>query len=420
MFGDNELFIKLCDSVKSYGISVILDGVFSHTGSDSRYFNKNGRYPDRGAWQSTESPYYKWYRFIRHPDNYECWWNVRTLPEVNENEPSYADYMVDSEDSIVKRWLRMGAGGWRIDVADELPDSFIKKIRTAAKKTAPDAVLIGEVWEDASNKASYGEQKEYVFGEEFDSIMNYPLRNAIVQFVSCKLTAEAFNEIVMSLKENYPKEVFLSTMNMLSTHDIARILTVLGDAPEDQSAEHKAEFRLDDENYGRALRRLRQAVLLQMTLPGVPCIYYGDEAGMQSFSDPFNRAPFPWENIDQEIYGWYKWAIDLRKSKEQFISGEFETIYVYRQSCSFARISGGKLMNVTVNTSLTETAFIRLDLTRFEPVRFREIRVEKDNITNSEAPSDKEIPPDGIIIFDLPPSGWRILEIDVKEVRPQD
>ena len=403
MFGDNALFQALCASAKQYGISVLLDGVFNHTGSDSKYFNKENKYETLGAYQSKDSKYYKWYQFKKYPDDYLCWWGVKTLPVTDENEPTFVDYILTSEAAIIKKWLLLGSSGWRIDVADELPDAFIKLMRSQVKSVNEQAVLIGEVWEDASNKTSYNQQKEYLFGEEFDSIMNYPLRNAIINYICGKTDAAMFNSELMSLAENYPEEAFYSMMNMLSTHDVVRILTILGDAPEytSLSQDAKADFSLDVEKLNLAKCRLKLAILLQMALPGVPCIYYGDEAGMQGYGDPFNRGTYPWGNEDVEILNWYKWAINLRKTTDQLISGRLETIYMFKGTYCFVRYDEYKLIAVVINSSAVDATFVRLDLARFKPGNSRDI-VTFEEIHNS----------DGIIIFDLPPLGWRVIETE--------
>ncbi|MBQ4160663.1 MAG: hypothetical protein IJD83_07010, partial [Clostridia bacterium] len=206
MFGTEEDFSTLCSAAAQKGIRIVLDGVFNHTGSDSKYFNKNGKYDTLGAYQSTDSPYFDWYDFETHPDKYTCWWGIKTLPHVNELSPSYVDYILTGKDAIIKKWLRKGASGWRLDVVDELPGAFVKILRKAVKEENPDAVIIGEVWEDASNKVSYGEQREYLGGFELDSAMNYPLRDALIAFVTGKIGGEEFNARMNTLKENYPSE----------------------------------------------------------------------------------------------------------------------------------------------------------------------------------------------------------------------
>ena len=162
MLGTEADFRALCAQARQRGMRVILDGVFNHTGSQSMYFNADGYYPTLGAAQSQDSPWYSWYRFHHWPDSYDSWWGIRTLPAVEESSPSYVDFIIDAKDSIIRRWLRAGASGWRLDVADELPDWFLEKIRAAMEETAPDSVLIGEVWEDGSNKIAYSQRRRYL------------------------------------------------------------------------------------------------------------------------------------------------------------------------------------------------------------------------------------------------------------------
>jgi len=408
MFGSNEMFQDLCSNALKYGIRIILDGVFSHTGSDSRYFNKNGSYPSIGAYQSKDSPYYNWYSFIDFPDDYECWWGFKTLPQTKETESSFMYYILTSPNSIVKKWLALGASGWRLDVADELPFEFIKTMRREVKAFKPDSVIIGEVWEDASNKISYGQQREFVLGEELDSVTNYPLRNAIIDFACGNIDAYNFGMRIMSLYENYPKEVFYSLMNFLSSHDVERIITIIGDAPPQHllSPEERAEFLLNEFELRLAKRRLKNAVLLQMTLPGVPCIYYGDEAGMQGYGDPFNRKPYPWSKEDKEVFFIYKKMIALRKNNPLFINGNFEIIYMYQSCFAFTRYNNEKMIVVSVNMNKEQETFTRLDLARFDPVSSYDMETKTD------------IPiTDGIIIFTLPPLSFRIIEVKIKRLQ---
>ena len=177
---------------KPWGIKIILDGVFSHTGSDSRYFNMYNNYKEIGAYQSLQSPYYRWYRFSDYPNLYDCWWGFGNMPNVDELNPSYLEYIISGKNSIVKRWIRAGASGWRLDVADELPDEFIKLLKQSIREEKSDTVLIGEVWEDASNKMSYSKKREYLFGYELDSITNYPLRQLIIEYSKKQISSEYF------------------------------------------------------------------------------------------------------------------------------------------------------------------------------------------------------------------------------------
>lgn len=329
VLGGEEDFKELCEKAEEKGIRIILDGVFSHTGSDSIYFNKYKTYGEgTGACQSYDSPYGRWYEW-NGEGGYNSWWGCSNLPNVREMEPTYIDYILTGSDAIIKKWLKLGASGWRLDVADELPDEFIKILRREAKSAKPDAVIIGEVWEDASNKVSYGEQREYLLGNELDSVMNYPFKDGTIGFLTGGISAEDFADKMLSIMENYPKEVLYSNMNLLGTHDTRRVKTVLGGQyiSDVMSNEQKQSFRLDAANETLAIKRLRLAVFMQMTFVGVPCIYYGDEIGMQGLSDPFNRMPYTWRCVDTELLKYYKKSAMLRNNNDCLKTGEFEIVY---------------------------------------------------------------------------------------------
>lgn len=347
MLGDNQVFARLCTKAKEVGISIILDGVFSHTGSDSIYFNKDGNYPEIGAYQSKQSPYYPWYRFTEYPDNYEGWWGIDTLPNVEENEPSYSDFIIEGQDSVIKHWLKLGAKGWRLDVADELPDSFIKKIYKTMKDFDKDSILIGEVWEDASNKESYGKVREYLQGDEMDSVMNYPFRKITLEFMLGITDAHAVHRAFMSLAENYPSHNFYAMMNLIGSHDVPRILTLLGEAPphENLTIAQQAKYRLPEQKQQMAIARLKMMVLWQMTFPGVPSVYYGDEAGLQGYKDPFNRATYPWGHENDELLTWHKLVIALRNKYDVFKTGKWISLSVHEQVYGYVRtITNGQDM----------------------------------------------------------------------------
>jgi len=308
MFGGQEQFDALIEDAKACGVEVILDGVFSHTGADSLYFNNRGRYPKLGAYQSKDSVYYPWYRFIDHPNAYECWWGVHDLPNVEENNPDYTEFICGIPDGVIHTWLAKGIKGWRLDVADELPYEFIKRIRTTMQETDPDAVLIGEVWEDASNKVAYGQQRQYFCGDGLHSVMNYPLRISLLDFVLGRTDAHMLVANLMLIYENYPKENFYGNMNLLGSHDRVRLLTLLGEAPPEDtlSDSERRYYRLPDEARAFAMQRMFMLVLWQMASPGIPSIYYGDEAGLEGYSDPYNRAPFPWGREDKKMLKLYR------------------------------------------------------------------------------------------------------------------
>ena len=303
LLGTREDFKALCTAARACGISILLDGVFSHTGSDSRYFNKEGRYPTLGAYQSPDSPYYSWYHFMDYPDQYDCWWGFKTLPCVKELDPGFQDYILGSSQGVVRQYLRDGARGWRLDVADELPSAFLDHLRQAVKDEDPQSAVLGEVWEDATNKQSYGEQRRYFGGSQLDSVMNYPLREALLGFLTGALTAGSCMRHILSLQENYPVPAFYALMNLTGSHDVPRALTMLCGAPQADTLTREQQAAVSYE--GEALQRGKQKLLLLASalyaLPGAPCIYYGDEAGMQGMRDPFNRAAYPWGREDSAL-----------------------------------------------------------------------------------------------------------------------
>lgn len=331
MFGSNEEFASLCAEAKANGISVLLDGVFSHTGSESLYFNREGTYNQLGAYQSRESAYYPWYRFIDYPDRYDCWWGVDALPNVNEMEPSYRQFIISDTNSVLHHWLRQGAKGWRLDVVDELPDEFVKEFYRTLKAADPEAILLGEVWEDASHKESYGKLREYFWGKELDSVMNYPFRQAVLDFLLHRSSSTSVHQTLMSLYENYPRQHFYSTMNLIGSHDVPRALTLLGEAvPEEHLAgvDARAKARLSLAQRTLGIARLKLAVLWQMTFPGIPSVYYGDEAGVEGYRDPLNRRTYPWGQADGSLVAWHRQLITLRKRYPVLRTGDWLSLPV--------------------------------------------------------------------------------------------
>lgn len=321
LLGTQDDLTRLCGEAEALGIRVLLDGVFSHTGEDSLYFNRYGSYDSVGAYQSKASPYYSWYTFRRFPDDYACWWNIPTLPELNKRDPTYLAFMM-GEEGVARHWLRCGTSGWRLDVADELPVSFLRLLRKAVKQENKDAVLLGEVWEDASHKVAYGEMRSYCLGDTVDSVMNYPLREAVIRFLTGVSSAEQLMRLIRSQQENYPAPFFYSLMNLMGSHDRARILNVLCDH-EFTSVAHKdrGRMRLPPEARALAVSRFKKMLSLYMALPGMPALFYGDEAGVEGAADPFCRAPFPWGNIDPALYDAVRSAFRLRKSRPVLQTG---------------------------------------------------------------------------------------------------
>ena len=350
MLGTKEDFTALCDAAHSRGIRVILDGVYSHTGSDSLYFDKNGTFGGKGAYCDPESPYRSWYTFRHYPDTYTSWWGFDTLPTVNKMDPAFLEYIITGEDSVVAHWLKLGADGFRLDVADELPNEFIKLLKDRIREIRPDALLIGEVWEDASKKEAYGVRRRYFVDGVLDSCMNYPFRTAILNFMKERDDGRALKETVMTIAENYPPQVLLCNMNMLGTHDTPRILTALVD-DFDGSREEAAKRRLSRGQRERAQVRLLMAAFLQYTLPGAASLYYADEAGMEGYKDPFNRRPYPWHREDPELLEHHQQLGQLRKYAEALRLGDIRFFRADEQQLGFTRSTENQTLRIYVNRS---------------------------------------------------------------------
>ena len=325
LLGDERSFRALCVDAAEHGISVILDGVFNHVGADSRYLNRFGTYAEPGAWQGDASPYRDWFTF-NDDGTYAGWWGDQNLPSIRSDCDAFHE-LVCGRSGVIRHWLRQGARGWRLDVADELTDEFIAQIKRALLAEKPDGVLIGEVWEDASHKMAYGKLRQYFQGAELDATMNYPVRTALLAFIRRDIGAGELAARLEELRENYPRDNFYSALNLLGSHDRERLFTVLGGAPDPDSLseEERATYRLTEDQAGLAKARLWVAALLQMTLPGVPCVYYGDERGVEGFRDPYNRASFPWDDGRADCTAIYRNAIAIRKTlSDVLVDGEFE------------------------------------------------------------------------------------------------
>lgn len=305
ILGSNEDFDILCRVAEKCGIRILCDGVFSHTGADSVYFNRDGHYPQPGACQQTASPWDSWYRFEHFPDQYRSWWGFRELPEVEEHDPAWQDFVVTGKDSVVRQWLRRGAAGWRLDVADELPDDVLCLIRKAAKAEKRDALILGEVWEDAVLKESYGTRRTYALGGALDTVMNYPFRTEVLAYLRGTSPAGTLANFLMGQRMHYPTPMYFSLMNLLGSHDVERLQTALATDGSLKNHSREEQLQIEQELTEEQLQRARSLSMLgfaiQFSIPGVPSIYYGDEQGMRGTNDPFNRRPFR-EHGDEELF----------------------------------------------------------------------------------------------------------------------
>ena len=364
LLGNEQDFVDLCKAAKEKGISIILDGVFSHTGADSIYFNKVGRYGEHtGAYRDAESPFREWYSFSSYPDTYESWWGITTLPNVNENNPAYTNYIC-GDGGILQKWIDLGAAGWRLDVADELPDQFIDNLNRAVKAKGEDKVIYGEVWEDATNKESYGVRRRYLVGGQLDSVMNYPFKEAILNYVK-NGDPRTLIDGVMTIVEHYPKPSTDILMNFLSTHDTERALTRLaGDDVGWNGREWQSEHSLSDEQFVFGISLLHCAMVLQFFLPGIPSIYYADEAGQEGYKDPFNRRTYPWGNEDERLIEFTRELGAIRRKLKVFAKGDIKFIDVTKDYAVFSRTDEeiGEQAVIILNRSRKTRSFKVSDL----------------------------------------------------------
>lgn len=350
LFGDEELFKTLIEKCKSLGMEVMFDGVFNHTGSDSIYFNKNGNYNSLGAYQSKNSPYYDWYYFTDYPEVYHSWWGCTVVPTVNKSAESYRK-MILGKGGVIEKWTKLGVKGWRLDVVDELPTDFVDELRKSIKSADPDCLMLGEVWEDATTKVSYDEWRPYFFGDQLDGVTNYPFKRAILKYAINGNVLE-FKKAVVSILQNYPKQSLDVLLNMIDSHDTVRALNTLSEYPLNEGMTKKERSRLEivGDYLKTAIRRLKIAAVLQYTLPGIPCLYYGDEAGLGGYEDPINRKPYPWGKENKELLEFYKKLGCIRRKLTDELQGETyfaddNEIIVLR------RFAGNKMLTVAINNT---------------------------------------------------------------------
>lgn len=385
LLGNEEKFKELIDKAKRKGIYIMLDGVFNHTGADSLYFNKFGSYDSLGAYQSKQSPYYKWYDFIDYPDNYRCWWGVTVCPTVNKKAEGYRK-LIFGKDGVIDKWSRMGVGAWRLDVVDELPEEFVEQIRTAVKSVSEKKMIIGEVWEDASNKISYSKRRHYLLGKELDGVMNYPFKDAIINYARGG-RPRAFVESIKTIIENYPKKSLDCTMTLVGSHDTVRVLNRLSDyniSGLDKFG--RAQVVLEGDVLAIAKTRLKIASVLQFFLPGIPSVYYGDECGMQGYEDPLCRRPMNWASQDTELLEHYRKLGALRKKYRSHVTGS-TNLYESGGVVYLERRAKGRKITVVANTSgAAKPLNIKADV--------------KDLLTGETVGQGSKLANNGVLIFE--------------------
>ncbi len=360
MFGGEDAFDHLIAQAEKYDIKIILDGVFNHTGDNSLYFDKYGEYGNVGAYANEKSEYRKWYNFGTDKDDYESWWGIKIMPRLKHNVEDCRRYFT-GKDGIGAKYIKRGISGWRLDVADELCDDFLDEFCSSVKNESHgDAIIIGEVWENAVEKISYGERRKYFRGRQLDSVMNYPLRSGILDFI-LKKDAEQLGDVLISIYSTYPKAVCDSLMNILGTHDTERVLTVFGKSSSEVCWDNGSELahrRLSQKERELAVKRLMLASSIQYTVYGVPSLYYGDEAGLEGYHDPFCRMPYPWGREDEKLMAHYRCLGRLRKEhRSVFAKGEFKLLRASKGVLAYTRYNKYEKICVIANATRTKAEY---------------------------------------------------------------
>lgn len=352
LLGTEDKFRELIEKAAEKGISIMLDGVFNHTGADSVYFNKFGRYDSVGAYQSKDSKYYDWYRFFDFPDGYDSWWGVTVCPTVNKDAPGWRKLILH-KGGVIKKWSEMGVKGWRLDVVDELPEKTVRDIRRAVKSVDKDITIIGEVWEDASNKISYGARRHYLLGSELDGVMNYPFKEAIQSYAKGG-SPDSFVAAVKTICSHYPKRSLDCSMTLIDSHDTVRALNALADFDASHfTKEERARLRLEGGVLYDARRRLKLAATLQFMLPGIPSVYYGDEIGMQGYEDPLDRMPMAWDDVDADLLAFYRRLASVRASHKPQVTGDID---MWTQDGLLVLVRSARVRALTVVVNNTDQA----------------------------------------------------------------
>lgn len=359
----NQLFVELVEELHRRGMKIILDGVFNHCGSFNKWMDRERIYEgfegySPGAYVSKESPYHSFFRFTEsdkwpYNNSYDGWWGHETLPKLNyEDSQKLEDYIIE----IGKKWVSppYNVDGWRLDVAADLGYSqeynhkFWKKFRKAVKEVNPNALILAE---------HYGDPESWLSGGEWDTVMNY---DAFMEPVTWFLTGmeKHSDEYIEEQLGNGPSFVgamkhhmanmavpsILTAMNELSNHDHSRFLTrtnhVVG-----RVAEHGCEKA----NEGVCKDVMREAVVIQMTWPGSPTVYYGDEAGVCGFTDPDNRRTYPWGKEDQEMIDFHRDMIRIHKEHQVFKTGSVVFLNAEDNVLAYGRFDDKEQVVVILN-----------------------------------------------------------------------
>ncbi len=353
-FGGEEKLIELCQECKTKNIKIIFDSVFNHTGDNSIYFNKFSNWDSIGAYNSTSSPYYNWYSFHPHPDSYDAWWGIKCLPSIKKGSKEFMDF-VCLENGVIDYYYKLGANGLRLDVADELTLEFIKRIKDACERNEANSMVIGEVWDNATRKRAWDEDKFYFDKAKLDSVTNYPLMRGILDFIKNKNT-DNLSKTIAEIYTDYPFNSSLRLFNIISTHDTFRAITYLA-SPIPSKKSERAGFEMNEECFEKGVQMMKCASFLQTFLPGIPCVYYGDEIGMQGFEDPFCRMPMQWQKMHTPLLLWYQKIMKIRKENRPLWKGGLKIKYCAKGCIIFDRTLENETVRIAVNCSDKDVSF---------------------------------------------------------------
>ena len=360
--GTNKDLKDLCDKAHSLGMKVILDAVFNHTGNDSKYFNEYNNFNELGAYQSSKSKYFPFYRKYINNNQifFDYWWGMKNLPVCDGNSKEWQDYIY-GEGGIIDLWFALGIDGLRLDVADELSDEFIEGIRKAVKRNKEDGFILGEVWKNPMRMG-----RGYISsGNGMDSVMDYVLIDALIRYFKYE-DIDKLKEILRQLKAEYPEETLNSLMNFTSTHDITRAINIFGTKElqytgewawnlNNNDLEWQKNYQMTKEEYERGKEVYKTYLYTLTFLPGNLSIFYGDEVGLQGMGNLSNRKPFPWDNIDEDLLNYFK-QIGKIRNKEHFLeNADFKIIDINSKYFMFEREQDNDKALITVNRSSNPT-----------------------------------------------------------------
>lgn len=370
--GTKEDLKELCKEAHKRGMHIILDAVFDHTGNDSKYYNEYNSFNTIGAYQSLDSPYAPFYRFKKDEKGsiifkngrpqQDFWWGQKNMPQCDCSSKEWQEY-ITGKDGIIDQWMALGIDGLRLDVADELSDEFIELIRKAVKRNKKDGFIIGEVWESPMRK-----NRGFISsGKGMDSVMSYNFISSLIKYFRYADTEDLKNKI-MEMQYEYPTETMLSAMNFTSTHDITRGINLWDNNLFDLNGEWPWNLINSDhkqcQNYQLAgnldnATKIYMAYVFALTFfPGTLSIFAGDEVGVEGLGNLNNRKPFPWNNINEELLGFFQEIGQIRKQEQFLKTAELQVKEITPEYFSYERLSDEDKMFIAISRSPNQNNII--------------------------------------------------------------